>query len=322
MDIAGLSPGSFQEIYDLYARAPNLRDFAIASNSAGIIHWYTVPGEVLKLRSLQVHGEALVEDHAAAWLDFTDWSRLERLSITNIRVLPSFIPYLVALKHLRLDVHYMVNKQLVPDFLLRCDRLEVVDLTGYTFPYESLQAIASHFWHIEHLELNLEIDIQFRGRDAWPKATLTSVAQIWTYMRKAIRQHRTNNHHLVAEPRLRSLDVVAGPYRPFPPLGAIGKWELKSQQRFAVDLAERDDEARYDIAKVRCVESEALESKFGHGEPVFLNDRQRQLYQMVLDRANEGNGTRKLNDWELFYDWELTPPSSFWELHDPLRFFY
>ena len=48
-------------------------------------------------------------------------------------VLPRFTQSLVALKTLRLDLTYMTNKSLVPNFLLDCSRLEALDLTSYVF---------------------------------------------------------------------------------------------------------------------------------------------------------------------------------------------
>ena len=182
--------------------------------------------------------------------------------------------------------------------------------------------IATNFWYMEHFELNLEVNIPSCGRYSLPQATLTSVERIWKYMRRMIRRYRIENHHLISEPRLRSLDVVAGAYRPLSHPEVEDRWGLHSQQRFTIDLAEHDDEARQDVAKVRCAELEALKNKFGRGEPILRNEWQKELYDGVLERANNGNGVPKPRDSRELYDRELTRPMSFWELHDPLRFFY
>ena len=153
---------------------------------------------------------------------------------------------------------------------------------------------------------------------------LTSIESIWKFMRKSIRSERSLRRQTVTEPRLHSMDIALGS-APSDDLSEIRphrglRWERQASQRFTIDLSDRDDEAKDDVATVLCVQLEALKAKFGREEQVFQNEGQKVLFENVLRRAHEGAWNFKPTD--MLMDRELTRPLSFWNTRDPRRFYY
>ena len=64
------------------------------------------------------------------WDYFTDWTILERLSISQLDQFPLFFEYLDRLKVLKVDVTQLVAKHMFTDFLRDCKHLESLDVTG------------------------------------------------------------------------------------------------------------------------------------------------------------------------------------------------
>lgn len=172
------------------------------------------------------------------------------------------------------------------------------------------------------------------------ETTLESTAQIWKYMRQRIRHTRLSLGHIITEPRLQSLDVsisyqsqilhkndnekvAAGSFRPATTRDSHNKsiWEAREQQKFRADLSERDDEARRDIATIRCSELEALKEKLGL--EVDININQETLLKDIADRAENGpqlhRGERAS---QILLGQDLMQPPRFWEMHDKRRFHY
>ena len=152
--------------------------------------------------------------------------------------------------------------------------------------------------------------------------------QLWTYLWEQFSascktQTRyidsTHPHPLEIAPRLRSLDVVGGPYLPDSMQMYNRDWTTAAQQRFQIDLSERDDESRKGIATVKCVELEALKSRFGASGP-YRNDNQVNLMHLVRVRSERGPFVQRVPP-ELL-DRELTRHSPFWDRHDERRFYY
>ena len=124
--------------------------------------------------------------------------------------------------------------------------------------------------------------------------------------------------HDITEPRLVSLDIASGSQRA--PVFGYG-WEYQARQRFAIDVAESEDDAKKDVPIARCIELEALTVKFCEGdEVVFKNPRQRQLFRNVRERAEEG--TRDYQRHEPLTSPDLFRPASFWDSRDQRRFYY
>ncbi len=70
-----------------------------------------------------------------------------------------------------------------------------------------------------------------------------------------VKQVREAHRWVCPDPRLRGLNVVAGPFRPYPPTEAI-TWEQSQPQRFRARAREGGE--RRGLAHVTCLEVEAL----------------------------------------------------------------
>ena len=182
--------------------------------------------------------------------------------------------------------------------------------------YRTLKKIADVFWFIQHLEINFEINIEEKG-SCIPRATTSVAEQMWAYLWQQTKASRQKRKHSIDVPRLRSLDVVGGPYRP---VFERSEWEAAAQQRFQVNISERDDEAHGGIAVVRCAEIEALKSKFSLDGP-FRNDQQETLATTLSKRADKGPFFRSRIPSEL-RDGEMTRAPSFWDKRDERRFYH
>lgn len=178
--------------------------------------------------------------------------------------------------------------------------------------YQMLDQVADMFWFLEHLEVNLEINIGGQGEFTNTRATLEGAEEMWNYLWVQMKSSRTRKSHEVTVPRLRSFDVVGGSYRP---VSEISHWEAAAQQRFHIDLSHRHEEARRGTATVTCVELKALQRKLGYCEP-FGNHQQKVLMDAVRERADTGPFVRQLMDRE------MTRASSFWDRFDDRRFYY
>lgn len=139
-----------------------------------------------------------------------------------------------------------------------------------------------------------------------------------------MRYERVLQGHIITEPRLRSMDVTSGsaPSEDLVVTRASHghRWERQASQRFTIDLSDRDDEALHDVANIRCVQLEALKTKFGREEQIFQHDKQKIFFDNVSKRAHQGAWNFKPSD--MLTDTELTRPLSFWNTRDPRRFYY
>lgn len=182
--------------------------------------------------------------------------------------------------------------------------------------YQILERIADMFWFLEHLEVNLEMKIADQGEFTNTRATLEGAGQMWKYLWQQMRCSRVRKSHEVTIPRLRSLDVVGGSYRP---MSEILLYEAAAQQRFHIDISERDDDLLKGIATVTCVELKALQAKLGSCEP-FRNHQQKVLMDAVTKRAEQGPFVRQVPS--VLVDREMMRPSSFWDRLDDRCFYY
>jgi len=128
-------------------------------------------------------------------------------------------------------------------------------------PYDVLAHLAQRFWFLEHLELDLGIDVCPMNKGVG-NGSMAAVKDIWEYLRCKIRDFRAQQGHDITEPRALSLDVTVGDFTPYQ--GRDNQWDADQQQRIRANLSERDDEARRDVAHIACVELEALMAKLGH----------------------------------------------------------
>ena len=192
----------------------------------------------------------------------------------------------------------------------------------FNSPEKMLECVAHLFWFLEHIEFNLEIKYQERRHGRWKSPTLQLAEMLWEMLRHGIRESRIQKGHEITEPRLRFLDVVAGSFFPISDqdnLRPLRRWEAQEQQRFQVNLAERNDEATRDVAKVRCVELEALKARIGT-DASTRNWYQNALMDAVVDRATKGpTGKRQEH---IVMDRELMRSSPFWDQHDEQRFYF
>lgn len=182
--------------------------------------------------------------------------------------------------------------------------------------HQMLEQIADLFWYLEHLEVNLEINIADQGEFTKTRATLTGAGELWNYFWLRMKSSRVRKSHEVILPRLRSLDVVGGSYRP---VSEMSPWETAAQQRFHIRISERSDEAQRGLATVTCVELEALQAKLGSCEP-FRNHQQKVLMDAVIKRAKTGPFVRQVPD--VLMDREMMRSSSFWYRLDERCFYY
>ena len=173
-----------------------------------------------------------------------------------------------------------------------------------------LQCIADEFWFIVHLELVILIENPQHDHPTSPKATLDSVPEIWKYLWQEITNSRVRRGHSITQPRLKSLDVVAGSKPPF------GEPKQDYQQRFTFDLSARDDEARLGIAPVKCTQVEALLSKLSTGDHLWTH-QQDLIINTAKERARKGPHIQMPS----VTDPEMVRRSSFWDMHDPDRFY-
>lgn len=198
-------------------------------------------------------------------------------------------------------------------------------LTSEKIPreYQMLDQVADNFWFLEHLEVNVEIDIADQGQFTYARATMVGAGQLWNYLWQQIRSSRVRKWHKISLPRLRSLDVVGGSYRPVSDMGSFldrsSHWEAAAQQRFHINLSERDDKAMKGIATVTCVELRALQAKLGSREP-FRNRQQKVLMDAVTKRARTGPFVRQVPP--VLMDREMMRASPFWDRLDERRFYY
>lgn len=119
--------------------------------------------------------------------------------------------------------------------------------------------------------------------------------------------------------------VAAGSFRPIPTTGHEDQaaWESREQQKFRADISERDDEAKMDIATIRCAELEALNMRFGDLEDEDINVHQEILLKNIIDRATNGPRIdRGEASPHLRLGQDLMRPPRFWEMHDRKRFYY
>lgn len=174
-----------------------------------------------------------------------------------------------------------------------------------------LQYIADEFWFIAHLELNILIANPQHEHPTSPKATLDSVPEIWRYLWQEITNSRVRRSHSITKPRLKSLDLIVGSKPPF------GESEQDYQQRFTFDLSARDDDARRGIAHVKCAELEALLSKLSAVEPLWTHQQ-----DLIINTANERARKGPHIQMPSVMDPEMVRPSSFWDRHDPDRFYH
>ena len=128
----------------------------------------------------------------------------------------------------------------------------------------------------------------------------------------AILDSRIRKGHLITQPRLKSLDIIAGSRRETP----RGTYQI-DQQRFTFDLSERDDEACRGIANVKCTEVEAFLSKLPSSSALW-NHQQELVMKIANERARKGPHIQMPS----VTDNEMVRPSPFWETHDEDRFSY
>ncbi len=135
-------------------------------------------------------------------------------------------------------------------------------------PYQTLNHLASHLWFLGPLDVNLDLKIFGPHRNRGPKPTLEIAEHLWIYIRRQIRRSRLQRQHSRTEPRLLTLDVTAGPFRPLCLGGHYTvhfRDEDVEQQRYRVDISEHEQKAGKDEASITCVELEAVRSKLGSG---------------------------------------------------------
>lgn len=178
-----------------------------------------------------------------------------------------------------------------------------------------LSYIADEFWFLVHLELNILIENPQHDHPTSPKATLDSVPEIWKYLWQEITNSRVRKCHPITTPRLRSLDVIAGPKIPVYDPSSPG-W-LVEPQRFTFDLSDRNDEARLGIAHVKCTELEALLSKLPSLDPLWTHQEEL-ILNIATERAKKGPHIRMPS----IVDPEMVRPSPFWDRLDQERFYY
>ena len=174
-----------------------------------------------------------------------------------------------------------------------------------------LQYIADEFWFIVHLELNILIKNPQHDHPTSPKATLDSVPEMWKYLWQEITKSRVHRDHSTTKPRLKSLDLIAGSELP------ITQLRRDHQQRFTFDLSARDEEARLGIAPVKCTQVEALLSKLSTVDPLWTH-QQDLIMKTADERARKGPHIKMPS----VMDSEMVRPSSFWDRHDPDRFYH
>ena len=129
-------------------------------------------------------------------------------------------------------------------------------------PYDTFNQISRSLWHLRELELNLEIGIGDPAHLLKPAATLSSVNHIWQYIWTAMAVASSESPSKnPASQRLRVFNVTAGSFRAeeYPlDLSSDFMWEVSQQQRFSAILSGNADEAKRGVAKITCVELEAL----------------------------------------------------------------
>lgn len=179
-----------------------------------------------------------------------------------------------------------------------------------------LEYIANDFWFLVHLELNILIETSLHDHPASPKATLGSVPEIWKYLWQQILSSRDRKAHSICTPRLRSLDLIAGPKKSFSRNTNTQDWEA-DQQRFKFDLSDRDDKARLGIAHVSCTEVDALLSKLSPAGPLWTHQN-----ELIMNTAKERARNGPHIKMPSVMDNEMVRPSPFWDRLDEERFYY
>ncbi|CAF9935231.1 MAG: hypothetical protein ALECFALPRED_006341 [Alectoria fallacina] len=185
-----------------------------------------------------------------------------------------------------------------------------IHCNGKEWPYTMLKHIANDFWFLVHLELNVLIENPQHDHPTSPKAILDSVPEIWTCLWQEITHSRARRGHSIAQPRLRSLDLIAGSYP------SSEDWCV-DQQRFTFDLSDRDDEARLGIAHVNCTEVKALLSKLSPAGPLWTHQQ-----ELIMNTANERARKGPHIKMPSVMDREMVRPSPFWDRLDQNRFYY
>ena len=176
-----------------------------------------------------------------------------------------------------------------------------------------LKYISDEFWFLVHLELNIVIGNPQQIHPNSPRATLDSVPEIWRYLWQQILRTRVCKGHSVIQPRLKSLDLIAGSKRPVSD-PSLQDWQV-DQQRFTFDISDQDDKARLGIANVKCTELEALLSKLSSGGPLW-NHQQELIMNIATERARKGPHIKMPS----VMDNEMVRPSPFWDKLDQERF--
>ena len=185
----------------------------------------------------------------------------------------------------------------------------------YIQPYTMLNYIADEFWFLTHLELNILINDPQNKHPTSPKATLDSVPEVWRHLWQQISRSRARRRHSITKPRMRSLDLIVGSK------SSVSNADLHDQQvdqqRFTLNLSERDDDASLGIANVKCTELEGLLSKFSSSNPLW-NHQQELVMNIATERARKGPHIKMPS----VMDNEMVRPSPFWDKLDQERFSY
>ena len=118
--------------------------------------------------------------------------------------------------------------------------------------------------------------------------TISSIYRVWHFLWSELELQRKHAETTISRPQLQSVTVFVGPqvpnYEPYDP-GNEGLYEHE-EISFEMRLCERDEDANQGLARVVCLELEALKAKFGT-EPPF-NHWQERLLQGMIDRVERG----------------------------------
>lgn len=178
-----------------------------------------------------------------------------------------------------------------------------------------IRNITDDFWFLVHLELDILIENPQHDHPTSPKATLGSVPEVWRCLWQQIHNSRVRRGHSTTTPRLRSLDLISGSKIPTSDPN-LPMWQIDNQ-RFTFDISDRDDEARLGIAKVKCIEVEALLSKRSSAGHLWTHQQ-----ELIMNVANERARKGPHIQMPSVTDSEMVRPSPFWDRLDEERFYY
>lgn len=118
--------------------------------------------------------------------------------------------------------------------------------------------------------------------------TINTVYRVWHSLWSQLELQRKIAEMTISRPPLQSVTIRVGTqvplHEPYAP-GNAGLYELE-EITFEIRLCEREEDANQGLARVVCLELEALKAKYGAEPPV--NHWQKRLLQGMIDRVERG----------------------------------